>query len=132
MAHRGKILLVDDEPDILETLRDILEMEGYRVALAHNGYEALNRVAQDEFSLALLDYCMPGLNGFETLAEMRKIRPGLAVAFMTAHALPKPATASTAARRSWGPASTVDIAQIPAFEGEEFTCFHKPIAIDLL
>ena len=57
------VLVVDDDPDILEAVCDILEGEGYRVARARNGREALARVDEERPLLILLDHMMPVMDG---------------------------------------------------------------------
>lgn len=66
------ILVVDDEPKLLDLVRTILEKEEYNVIEAHNGYEALQRARQDLPDLILLDVMMPEMDGFEALRELRK------------------------------------------------------------
>ena len=81
-----KILLVDDETDILEFISYNLRKEGFLVSTASNGEEAL-RVARTELPhLIILDVMMPGMDGIETCQEIKKI-PSLAntlIAFLTA------------------------------------------------
>ena len=68
----GKILIVDDEPSIREVIREILELEDYDVCEAGNGMEALEIAKTEPVSLALLDVKMHGMDGFETLALLKK------------------------------------------------------------
>jgi two-component system alkaline phosphatase synthesis response regulator PhoP len=80
------ILLVDDEPDILEFLGYNLEREGYRVLKASNGQKALKLAAEFKPHLVILDVMMPVMDGMETCTEIRK-NPALAntlIAFLTA------------------------------------------------
>jgi len=73
-SPKGKlVLVVDDEPRMVEFIRMNLELEGYRVASARNGLEALERVRQDLPDLVLLDVMMPEMDGFETLRRIREI-----------------------------------------------------------
>jgi len=65
------VLVVDDDPDILEAVCDILEGEGYRVARARNGREALERLDEEKPILILLDLMMPVMDG---LAFARALR----------------------------------------------------------
>ena len=66
------VLVVEDEQDIRETLRDILEMEGYRVHCASNGKEALDALAEmPRPRLILLDLMMPVMSGYELLQALR-------------------------------------------------------------
>jgi two-component system KDP operon response regulator KdpE len=67
------ILVVDDEPRMVRFVRMNLELEGYQVAEARNGLEALEKVRDDLPDLVLLDVMMPDMDGFETLARLREI-----------------------------------------------------------
>ena len=68
------VLVVDDDPDILDAICDILEGEGYRVARARHGAEALERVEAEQPRLILLDLMMPVMDGV-TFAQALKERP---------------------------------------------------------
>jgi two-component system alkaline phosphatase synthesis response regulator PhoP len=68
-----KILLVDDEPDILEFLSYNLIKEGYDVSTAENGAEGLKRAKVEKPDLILLDIMMPEMDGIEACAEIRKV-----------------------------------------------------------
>ncbi len=65
------VLVVDDDPDLLEAVCDILEVEGYRVSRARNGREALERVAETRPDLILLDLMMPVMDGLAFARELR-------------------------------------------------------------
>jgi len=67
----GRILVVDDEPQIRRVMRTTLVHEGYEVADARNGTDALERVHSDKFDLILLDINMPGMSGIETCRQIR-------------------------------------------------------------
>jgi len=67
------VLVVDDEPRLVDVVRMNLEVEGYRVVEAANGYEALDRLKQDLPDLVILDVMMPELDGFETLRRIRAV-----------------------------------------------------------
>jgi DNA-binding response OmpR family regulator len=67
-----KILVVDDEREIVETLKNRLLKEGYAVASAFDGEEALAQVKAENPDVVLLDLMMPKLNGFEVLKEIRE------------------------------------------------------------
>jgi two-component system nitrogen regulation response regulator NtrX len=73
------LLIVDDEPFILQSLSGILSDEGFEVSTASNGYEALKRIEEDSPDLVLLDIWMPGLDGIETLKEIKKNNPHIQV-----------------------------------------------------
>jgi len=70
MTH-GHILVIDDEPDIRESLEVLLSSEGYRVELAGNATEGLKRLEGSAFDLVLLDLMMPDKSGMEVLEEIR-------------------------------------------------------------
>lgn len=80
------ILLVDDEPDVLEFLSYNLNKEGYYVFKAHNGHEALELLKTEHPHLIILDVMMPGIDGIETCKEIRA-KPGfkdVIIVFLTA------------------------------------------------
>jgi len=67
-----KILIADDEPNIVISLEFLLKREGYEVVVAHNGAEALERVRAERPDLAILDVMMPLRNGFEVCQDLRQ------------------------------------------------------------
>ena len=67
-----KILLVDDEPDIVEVIQDRLEAYGFTVVTAGNGVEALKKLSVEKFDGVFLDVKMPEMDGIEALVEIRK------------------------------------------------------------
>jgi len=67
-----KILIVDDEPDLLELVRDTLEMAGYTVITASDGEEGLKSITEDSPDLVILDIKMPKIDGMEVLERVRK------------------------------------------------------------
>jgi DNA-binding response OmpR family regulator len=72
MNSPARILVVDDQPDIRELLRTILDLRGYDVEEATSGAEALERMTSaDAFDLTLLDVQMPEMDGWDTLAAIR-------------------------------------------------------------
>ena len=72
MSTTKKILIADDEPDILEIIRYNLEAEGYMVATAKNGNEAIEKAKQFEPDLIILDIMMPGKTGIEVCRLLRQ------------------------------------------------------------
>jgi len=66
------VLVVDDDPDVLEAVGDALELAGYRVALAPHGVEALARVASARPDVVLLDLVMPVMDGAAFSEELRR------------------------------------------------------------
>jgi two-component system KDP operon response regulator KdpE len=67
------VLVVDDEPRLVDVVRLNLEMEGYRVLAASDGIEALDRLKEDLPDLVVLDVMMPAMDGFETLRRIREV-----------------------------------------------------------
>jgi len=79
------LLIVDDEPSILQSLGGLLSDEGFEVTTAANGYEALKIIEAESPDLVLLDIWMPGIDGIETLKEIKKENPNIQVIIITGH-----------------------------------------------
>lgn len=79
------ILIVDDEESILKSLSGILMDEGFETLTAKNGYEALQRIEEQAPDLVLLDIWMPGLDGLDTLKEIKNHHPYIQVVMITGH-----------------------------------------------
>jgi len=71
MTEPGTILVVDDTPDALKLLTEILTERGYRVRPANSGELALASIARNPPELILLDICMPGMDGFEVCRQLK-------------------------------------------------------------
>ncbi len=67
-----KILIADDEPNIVISLEFLLKREGYEVVVAHNGVQALERIREQRPDMAILDVMMPQRNGFEVCQDLRQ------------------------------------------------------------
>lgn len=80
----GPILVVDDDSSILETVTAILELEGYPVATAINGADALRSVEQQHPALVLLDMRMPVMDGWGFVRELEQRGVSLPIVVMTA------------------------------------------------
>ena len=83
-GHAPRILLVDDDEDMRSLLADVLTDEGYEIAQAANGAEALVLLHRETFAAILLDKRMPGLSGMELLPGLRVICPETPVIVITA------------------------------------------------
>jgi two-component system, NtrC family, response regulator AtoC len=84
MKHTAKILLVDDEPGMLRYIKTLLEVDDYKVETATTGEEALALVEKGlQPDLVLLDVLMPGIDGLETLDQLRRARPGVKVVMLS-------------------------------------------------
>ena len=79
------VLVVDDEPVIRDTLCEFLQQEGYEVAAAGTGEQALAEAAKRPFDLALCDINLPGLDGIEVLERLRATSPDTFVILITAY-----------------------------------------------
>ena len=84
MSNAANILLVDDEPGMLRYIRTLLEVDAYKVETASTGEEALARVQKGlEPDLVLLDLLMPGIDGLQTLEQLRQLKPGVKVVMLS-------------------------------------------------
>jgi two-component system KDP operon response regulator KdpE len=78
----GRILVVDDDPQIRRVMRTTLTAQGYEVADAHAGEQALQKVRSETYDLLLLDMNMPGMGGLETCRAIRGSRSGFDLAII--------------------------------------------------
>lgn len=78
----GRILVVDDEPQIRRVMRTTLVANGYEMAEARTGEAALEMIRNNRFDLVLLDMNMPGRSGLETCRAIRDLRPGTDLAII--------------------------------------------------
>lgn len=86
---RRRILVVDDEPDLLEILSTELSDAGYEVTCAQDGREAVERARRDHFDVVLTDFKMPGMDGLATLAAIEALHPAQRAVLMTGFASDK-------------------------------------------
>ena len=80
-----RILLVDDEQSFVETLGKRLKARGLRVETANSGEEAIDKAKHQTFDVIVLDLAMPGMDGIETLKQLREIDPDLQIILLTGH-----------------------------------------------
>jgi DNA-binding NtrC family response regulator len=78
-----RILIIDDEQIVLEVLRKILELEGYEVVTAFNGAEGIELFRQKPCDLVITDMVMPEKDGLQTILDLRKETPDLAIIAMS-------------------------------------------------
>ncbi len=86
MSDKGKLLIVDDETIVRDSLGKWFREEGYEVGVAESASEALTRLAERRWDLALVDIKMPGIDGIELQRRLREIDPDLLVIIMTGYA----------------------------------------------
>jgi two-component system nitrogen regulation response regulator NtrX len=82
---KPRVLVVDDEPAIRDTMRMILDYEGYETLLAASGEEGLAAIERDQPDIVFLDIKMPGLDGLEVLTRLRNLNDGIPVVIVSAH-----------------------------------------------
>jgi DNA-binding NtrC family response regulator len=80
----GRILVVEDDPEMRRLLAEFLRGEGFRVDLAANGQEALRQLCEEIFDHVVLDKNLPGESGLEILPLLRALAPGTPVTLITA------------------------------------------------
>jgi DNA-binding response OmpR family regulator len=78
------LLIVEDDPEMLDLLRKVLEKDGYRISLAADGHEAARRLAADPADLVITDLIMPHRGGLDLLHSIRQTRPDIPVIIVTA------------------------------------------------
>jgi len=106
------ILVIDDEPGIRSTVRDILEDEGHEVIVAEDAVVGLEAMDADRPSLAVLDVWLPRMGGLDALVEMKKRRPEMEVIVVSGH-------------------GTIDMA-VRALKLGAFDFIEKPLSMDRL
>src|SRR3954451_12641002 len=85
IATKARVLVIDDESEIRESLELLLSMEGYSVDLAHNATEGVRKLEAHIYDLVLLDVMMPDRSGMEVLREMREHGDETPVFMITAY-----------------------------------------------
>ncbi len=87
MTTTKTILVVDDNEDYREGVIDFLDIEGYEVVGACDGFKALEIIKKDKFDAVLMDVRMPGMDGVETFQKLKEVSPGTPTILMTAFAV---------------------------------------------
>lgn len=83
MTRTARVLIIDDDRDVAESLADVVESRGHAVGLAFSGEEGLAKFCEQPFDVVFVDVKMPGMNGVETYLKVRKMSPGTNVVMMT-------------------------------------------------
>lgn len=86
MAENVRIMVVDDEPSVLESFKQILMIKDYEVELFPDGPAAISKLNKGQFDLAFVDYKLPGMDGLEVLKKIKEIDPTIEVCIVTAYA----------------------------------------------
>lgn len=82
--QKATILLVEDEPNLAEVMKDFLEMSGFSVSLCMDGETALQRFKENTFDICIFDVMLPRKDGFELAEDVRKINEDTPIVFLTA------------------------------------------------
>jgi CheY-like chemotaxis protein len=83
----GKILIVDDNPNMSSLLSEMLEVFDYQSVRANDGLEAIEKIQQNEISLVITDMRMPKMSGLDLLQKIKEIKPQLPVVVISGYAL---------------------------------------------
>ena len=86
MSYAPKILIVDDEPRMCDSLKILLGSQGYETQTGYSGKEAIECLARDNFDLVLLDIVMPDMTGHQIMDYINSQNPETLVIVMTGHA----------------------------------------------
>ncbi len=87
MTKALKVFIVDDDVDVAESMADLVERRGHQADLAFSGEEAVKKFRDHDYDIAFMDVRMPGMNGVESLIEIRKFKPEARVVMMTAYSV---------------------------------------------
>ena len=87
MNLNKKILVVDDYGEFAQSLRDLLEAQGYDAMLAYSGKDAVQMIKDSSFDIVLMDIGMSGMDGVEALKEIKKISTAIVVILMTGYSV---------------------------------------------
>jgi two-component system response regulator HydG len=83
MLDAPKVLIVDDDAGMCDTMCDILKSEGFQAISASSGHKAIEKCAQNHYDLVLLDIHMPGMDGVETLRAIKRLDTQVRVIMIT-------------------------------------------------
>ena len=83
----GRIMVVDDDSALRETLHEILTDEGRDVVSAKDGFQAIQMASESQIALIFMDIRMPGMNGVDAFLAIKEILPDCVVVLMTGHSL---------------------------------------------
>jgi DNA-binding NtrC family response regulator len=81
-----KVLLVDDEEDFLEIMSERMTARDMEVTTCTSAREAIDKINEENFDAIILDFMMPGMDGFQALKEIKSKRPELQIILLTGHA----------------------------------------------
>jgi CheY-like chemotaxis protein len=108
-SKKPKVLVVDDEPVIADTLTIILNQSGFIASAVYTGLAAVERAREDRPDLIISDVIMPDMNGIEAAIRIREILPGCKILLFS------------------GQAATADLLEKARIQGHEFEILAKPV-----
>lgn len=79
----SKIIIIDDEPDVRETLKEFFHLYGYEVAAFETGHSALENIRKSTFDIAIIDIGLPDINGLDLLKKIKEVSPGMICIIIT-------------------------------------------------
>jgi len=88
MTTQARVLVVDDDPVVAKSFDRVLSGKGYAVITAHDGPEALEKLAREDYDAVFTDIRMPGMDGLEVAARIKATRPWLPVVIVTGYGSP--------------------------------------------
>lgn len=80
-----RVLIVDDEVELVDALEERLALRGFRTKGVHTGDETLRSLSRETFDIVLLDMRMPGMSGLDVLRGIREVQPSVEVVLLTGH-----------------------------------------------
>ncbi|HTO85316.1 MAG TPA: response regulator [Methylomirabilota bacterium] len=78
-----RIMIVDDDQDLAESLADLLQVHGYDVEIAKDGQDALEHARSEDFDITFMDVRMPVMNGVDSFLAIKRIKPQARIVMMT-------------------------------------------------
>lgn len=111
-ANGAMVLVADDDRDLCDSMKDVLDGKGYRVSTAYDGIMAVEQAQKNNFDIMLIDLKMPALNGLETYLKIRELRPNVVAIMITGY-----------------PKDMSNMAQ-QAVQENAYICMEKPIDMD--
>ena len=110
----GFILVVDDDPSLSNTLKNVLTKRKHVVGIAHSGEEAISMAQENDYNIVLVDLKLPTINGLETYLSIKKVNPKIVAIMMT------------------GYRSEMDDIVRTAIQNNAYTCLYKPLDMNIL
>jgi len=89
MTQQSRFLVVDDDPVVAKSIDRVLSAKGYAVISAHDGPEALDKLAREKYDAVFADIRMPGMSGLEVAARIKQSQPWLPVVIVTGYGSPE-------------------------------------------